>query len=148
LNDTITLSLSPSGSQNTGTVITVTVSGANGPSTGPVGLSANGQVIRGIVELTGTGVNTGDVLLNNSNTAACNYPAGPIGTNSPQGPWTTSGTYTATGNGSQRSASSRSSSTTRATRTARSPVSALVVLTTPTTTSPRPPRLLALVCLV
>jgi hypothetical protein len=102
LTDTITLSLSPSGSQNTGTVITVTLSGVNGPSTGPIGISANGQVVRATVELTGTGVNTGDVLLNNSNTAACNYPATNIPNFSPIGPWTTSGTYTATGNGTQQ----------------------------------------------
>jgi hypothetical protein len=113
--DTITLAQSPTGNQNAGTVIAVTLSGLLGPSTGPVGVAANIAVVRAKISLTnagsaGSSVPTATVLLdsyNNSTTGAagtpaCSYPATSIGTTSPEGPWATYGQFTASGNGDAR----------------------------------------------
>jgi len=113
--DTITLAQSPTGNQNAGTVIAVTLSGLTGPSTGPVGVAGNIAVVRAKISLTnagsaGSSVPTATVLLdsyNNSTTGAagtpaCSYPATSIGTTSPEGPWETYGQFTASGNGNAR----------------------------------------------
>ena len=103
--DTLTLTNTPS-SPNAGDVVFVSLTGVNGPSTGPVGISGNSAVVRATISL--TGAQTASVALtsyNNSTTGAagtpaCNYPAGAIGTSSPEGPWATYGQFTAAGNGS------------------------------------------------
>ena len=93
--DTLTMTQSPT-NPNAGDTVTVTLSGANGFTTGPVPVSANTSVLRATVTL--AGAQSGDVQLGYS-AAACNYPASAIGTYSNEGPWTTSGTYVASGNG-------------------------------------------------
>jgi len=102
--DTLTLTNSPS-SPNAGNTVFVSLTGVNGPSTGPVGISSNSAVVRSTVSL--TGAQTASIAMtsyNNSTTGAagtpaCNYPATNIGTTSPEGPWATYGQFTASGNG-------------------------------------------------
>jgi hypothetical protein len=94
--DTYTLTQSPA-NPNAGQVVTVTLAGTTGPLTGPVPLAANVQIVRATVNV--TGAQSATVAL--SSGGACNYPAAPVAAGgNPQGPWTTTGTYTATGNGS------------------------------------------------
>ncbi|MSX83309.1 MAG: hypothetical protein F2740_03075, partial [Actinobacteria bacterium] len=77
--DTLTLTNTPS-SPNAGDVVFVSLSGVNGPSTGPVGISGSSAVVRATISL--TGAQTASVALtsyNNSTTGAagtpaCNYP--------------------------------------------------------------------------
>ena len=103
--DTLTLTQTPT-NPNAGDTVFVALSGVNGPSTGPVGISGNSAVVRATISL--TGAQTASVALtsyNNSTTGAagtpaCNYPASAIGTSSPEGPWATYGQFTAAGNGS------------------------------------------------
>ncbi|MSY33388.1 MAG: hypothetical protein F2727_04165, partial [Actinobacteria bacterium] len=103
--DTITLSNSPS-SPNAGDVVFVSLSGLNGPSTGPVSVGANGEIVRATISL--TGAQTASVALtsyNNSSTGAagtpaCNYPAVGQAANSAGQTWATYGQFTASGNGS------------------------------------------------
>ena len=103
--DTLTLTQTPT-NPNAGQTVVVSLTGVNGPSTGPVGISANGEVVSATISL--TGAQTASVALtsyNNSTTGAagtpaCNYPATSIGTTTPEGPWATYGQFTATGNGS------------------------------------------------
>lgn len=93
-NDTFSLTQAPA-SPNAGQLVTVTLSGATGALSGPVPVTANSFIVRGTVTL--AGAQTGDISLTSG--AACNYPATPIGTNTAQGPWSITGTYTASGNG-------------------------------------------------
>ena len=92
--DTLTLSNSPA-NPNAGDSVTVTLSGVNGPSTGPVGVAANGTIVRATIDV--SGAQTATVSL--ASGATCTYPATPIGTSSPEGAWTTTGSFTASGNG-------------------------------------------------
>ncbi|MEI7646841.1 MAG: hypothetical protein WCJ48_00940, partial [Actinomycetes bacterium] len=103
--DTLTLTQTPT-NPNAGNTVVVALSGVNGPSTGPVGISGNSAVVRATISL--TGAQTASVALTSYNdsttgaagTPACNYPAGAIGTSSPEGAWATYGQFTASGNGS------------------------------------------------
>jgi hypothetical protein len=103
--DTITLTNSPS-SPSAGVSVFVTLSGLAGPSTGPVGVLANGQVIRALISLTGAQTATVELASYNSNstgaagTAACNYPALDQEAESPGQAWASYGQFIASGNGS------------------------------------------------
>ena len=103
--DTITLTQTPT-NPNAGNSVLVALSGANGPSTGPVGVSANGTVIRAKISLTGAQTATVELASYNDSstgaagTPACTYPATSIGTSSPEGAWASYGQFTASGNGS------------------------------------------------
>jgi hypothetical protein len=113
--DTITLAQSPTGNQNAGTVIAVTLSGTTGPRTGPVAVQANTNIVRAKISLTNAGSSTSSVptatvnlaSFNNSTTGAagtpaCTYPATNIAPTTDEGAWATYGQFTATGNGAAR----------------------------------------------
>ena len=89
------LSQSPS-DPNAGQSVTVTLLATSGPATGPVAVSANGQVVRSTVSV--TGAQTATVTMRSAG-LTCNYPASSVGSFSNLGGFTTTGVYTASGNG-------------------------------------------------
>jgi hypothetical protein len=99
--DTFSISLNPT-SPFVGQVTTVSFSGTTGPATGPVDVKAKTAIVR--VKMVLSGANTGTIDLASS--SECDYPAvlipkNPSGTfANREGPYTATGTFTPTTNGS------------------------------------------------
>ena len=91
----VNLSQSPA-NPNAGDTVTVTLLATNGPAVGPVGVGANGQVVRSTVSVTGG--QTATVTMRSAGTT-CNYPAAFSAPFTNLGGFTTTGTYVAAGNG-------------------------------------------------
>jgi hypothetical protein len=84
-----------------GQEVSITLSGLEGQPTGPVGIAANGQVVRVTLVLTGA-QNSVVQLTSGDGGTVCDYPVTNIGTSSRQGPWTTTGTFIASNPGVTR----------------------------------------------
>ena len=96
--DSFSISLNPA-SPVVGTPVEVSFSGVTGARTGPIGVNANGQIVR--VTMAVSGSNTATLnLASGSGGTACDYPAARVEARSDLGPYTATGTYTPSSSGS------------------------------------------------
>ncbi|MCX6418808.1 MAG: hypothetical protein NTU50_05155 [Actinobacteria bacterium] len=96
--DTFSISLVPA-SPVVDTPVEVSFSGTTGARTGPVSVKANGTIVRVTMAVSGSNSATLNLATGSGGTV-CDYPATLIGTRSPEGPYTATGTYTPSSSGS------------------------------------------------